>query len=185
MNNKNNTAHWPPLLIEEYFAGRTTAWGLFRDRFGVVRRQFNVSIDGTWDDETLTLVEDFVYDDGEKERRIWTIEKIGDGTYSGRADGVIGAASGRAHANTLNWRYRFALNVGTRTWHVTFDDWLFLQSDGVLINRADVTKFGFRLGEVVLVFVKQAADLSTAGDGAEAMETIVNPSGQGGGVSCL
>ncbi len=149
----------PALLIEEYFAGNTKAWGIFQDRFGRVRRQFEVEIDGTWDGETLTLVEDFLYDDGETEQRIWRIKKRGAHDYEGRADGVIGIAEGRAYGNALNWRYRFALEVGESTWNVSFDDWLFLQSDGVLINRAEVSKFGIKLGEVTLMF-RQMAEAS-------------------------
>ena len=146
----------PSLLIEDYFAGRTKAWGIFQDRFGRLRRQFEVDIEGTWDGETLTLVEDFLYDDGESERRVWSIIKPAPHTYQGRADGVIGVAEGRGYGNALNWTYRFALKVGDDTWNVTFDDWLFLQSDGVLINRAEVTKFGFKLGTVTLAFRKEA-----------------------------
>ena len=161
----------PTLLIEEYFAGQTRAWGMFQDRFGNVRRQFTVDIDGTWDGETLTLVEDFLYDDGEVEQRIWTITKTGQNTYTGQANGVIGVAEGQAFGNALNWRYRFALDVGDSTLNVTFDDWMFLQDDRVLVNRADVTKLGFRLGEVTLFFQKipgpaaarRVADLVTAG----------------------
>jgi hypothetical protein len=152
----------PTLLIEEYFAGQTKAWGLFQDRFGQLRRQFEVDIDGTWDGETLTLVEDFLYDDGETERRVWRIAKRGEHVYEGRAEGVIGVAEGLAYGNALNWRYRFALEVGDSTWNVTFDDWLFLQSDGMLINRVEVTKFGVKLGEVTLVFRKSAEPAARA-----------------------
>ena len=144
----------PRLVIEEYFAGRTKAWGIFQDRFGQLRRQFVVDIEGIWDGETLTLVEDFVYDDGETEQRIWRIKKLGEHAYEGKADDVIGIAKGLAYGNALNWTYRYGLKVGDSTWNVTFDDWLFLQSDGVLINRAAVTKFGFKLGEVTLMFRK-------------------------------
>ena len=149
----------PKLLIEEYFAGHTKAWGMFRDRFGTVRRQFEVEIDGTWDGETLTLVEDFIYDDGETEQRIWRIRKVDDHAYEGEADGVIGTAKGLAYGNALNWTYRFALKVGDSTWNVTFDDWFFLQSDGVMFNLAEVTKFGVKLGTVTLVFRKPADEV--------------------------
>ena len=144
----------PTLLIEDYFAGRTKAWGMFQDRFGTVRRQFVVDIEGTWDGETLTLVEDFVYDDGETEQRIWRIKKRGEHGYVGEADGVIGTAEGEAYGNALYWTYDFALEVGESTWNVTFDDWMFLQPDGVLINRAEVSKFGIELGQVTLAFRK-------------------------------
>ena len=146
----------PKLSLEEYFAGETRAHGLFVDRFGDLRRQFVVDIDGTWDGETLTLKEDFLYDDGEVQQRIWTIRKTGPHSYEGRAEDVIGPAAGKVYGNVLNWRYRLALKVGDSTWNVDFDDWMFLQADDVIINRAEVTKFGFKLGEVTIVFTKPA-----------------------------
>ena len=156
----------PELRIEDYFDGQTKAWGIFEDRFGTLRRQFEVEIDGTWDGETLTLVEDFVYADGETEQRIWRINKSGGHGYVGYADGVVGEAVGEAYGNALNWRYKFDLKVGDRTWTVTFDDWLFLQSDGVLINRATVTKFGILLGEVTLFFRKPDSNQADRGLGS-------------------
>lgn len=147
----------PKLLLEEYFAGKTRAHGLFVDRFGDLRRQFVVDIDGTWDGETLTLTEDFVYDDGEIQQRIWIIQKTGPHAYEGRAADVIGRATGTAYGNALNWRYKLALKVGESTWNVDFDDWMFLQDDDVIINRAEVSKFGFKLGDVTIVFSKPQA----------------------------
>ena len=144
-------------LIEEYFAGKTRAWGFFQDRFGKLRRQFVVDIDGRWDGENLTLAEDFLYDDGQRERRTWKIRKTGAHSYEGTADGVLGSAQGRRRGNMLNWRYRFALKVGANIWTVHFDDWMFLQGDGVMINRAKVTKFGVKLGEITIAFTKLPA----------------------------
>ena len=144
----------PDLLLEEYFNGTTRAWGLFEDRFGNVRRQFTVDIAGSWDGTTLTLDEHFVYADGETDRRVWTIEKTGPHSYQGRAGDVIGVANGQRHGNALNWRYDVNLKIGGRAWRVTFDDWMFLQPDGVLLNRARVSKWGVEIGEVTLVFVR-------------------------------
>jgi len=142
----------PELKIEEYFDGKVYAWGIFEDRFGNIRRQFQVEIDGTWDGKQLVLDEHFLYDDGERDRRIWTINKGSDGTYSGTADDVLGEAQGLSQGNSLNWSYELDLPVGDGTWRVTFDDWMILQEGGVLLNRAYVKKWGFRLGSVTLSF---------------------------------
>lgn len=144
----------PTLRIEDYFDGKTRAWGIFQDRFGQVRRQFTVDIEGRQEDGELVLDEQFVYADGERDERIWRIRKIDDHSYTGRADDVVGEAQGRSFGNALNWRYTLALPVADRLWNVEFDDWMFLQPDGVLINRAEVTKFGIKVGEVTLVFQK-------------------------------
>lgn len=144
----------PRLVLEEYFDGKTMAVGLFQDRFGTVRRQFVVEIEGTWDGETLTLVEDFDYSDGETERRVWTLKKLDEHRYEGKAEGVVGMASGAAYGNAFNWVYTFDLKVGDGTWRVDFDDWMFLQPGGVMINKAIVSKWGITIGEVTLAFHK-------------------------------
>jgi hypothetical protein len=144
----------PKLALEDYFEGRTKAWGIFEDRFGNLRRQFEVDIVGTWDGETLTLEEDFVYADGEIDRRVWTIEKTGPNDYRGEAADVIGTASGTTAGNAFNWQYTLALEIDGRTWHVDFDDWMFLRPGGVVINKAEVTKWGFKVGEATIFFQK-------------------------------
>ena len=148
----------PRLVLEDYFQGQTRAWGIFEDRFGNLRRQFTVDIEGTWDGERLTLVEDFVFADGEEDQRIWQIRKIDEHNYEGRADDVVGVAKGRTYGNALNWQYRMLLKVGGSEWNVGFDDWMFLQEDGVLINRANVSKLGFEIGRVTLFFKKAEAE---------------------------
>lgn len=144
----------PTLVIEEYFVGETRAWGLFEDRFGKLRRQFTVDITGSWDGENLVLDERFQYSDGERDRRVWTIRKTGPHTYEGSADDVVGTARGEARGNALNWRYDMDLKVGDGTMRVHFNDWMFLQPSGVMLNRARVTKLGFEIGEVTLAFMK-------------------------------
>lgn len=142
----------PRLVLEDYFEGKTKAWGMFHDRFGNLRREFVVDITGTWDGTTLTLDEEFDYADGEQDRRVWTIRKIDDNTYSGTAGDIIGEAQGRTFGNALNWTYDMDLKVGDGSWRVTFDDWMYLQPGGVLLNIAKVSKFGFEIGTVTLSF---------------------------------
>jgi len=144
----------PRFILEDYFQGKTRAWGMFEDRFGNVRRTFVVDIDGTWDGETLTLNEDFVYNDGETETRIWRIQKIDENTYRGTAGDIIGEAKGRSFGNALNWKYDMNLSVSGSDWRVHFNDWMFLQPDGVMLNRATASKWGFELGTVTLAFSK-------------------------------
>ena len=144
----------PVLVLEEYFAGQTKAWGVFEDRFGNLRRQFSVDINGTMNNGELVLEEKFLYDDGERDQRVWRIKHPRANVYEGRAADVVGVAKGQTFGNALNWTYEVDLKVGSGTWRVRFNDWMFLQPGGVLLNRAKVTKFGFEIGEVTLFFVK-------------------------------
>lgn len=145
----------PRLRLEEYFQGRTWAWGIFEDRFGNLRREFSVLIDGDWDGQMLVLDESFQYSDGETDHRLWVIEAMGDGTYRGSAHDVIGTAEGQVAGNALRWQYEMNLPVDGNTWKVRFDDWMFLQSDDVLINRARVSRWGFNIGTVTIFFSKR------------------------------
>lgn len=145
----------PLLILEDYFSGKTKAWGLVEDMFGRVIRQFEVDINGTWDGKILVLDEHFVFDDGEKSYRQWRITKLGAGTYEGEADDVVGLALGQSYGNALNWKYVLNLKMsGNRTIKIKFDDWMFLQSDGVLLNRAKMKKFGIGVGQISLAFKK-------------------------------
>ena len=147
----------PILKLEEYFNGKTIARGVFEDRFGNIKKSFKVFIDGSWDGKYLILKEDFIYDDGTKDYREWKLTKDQNipNHYSGYADGVIGTASGSVSGNAFNWKYGFKLKVGNSTLNVKFDDWMFLQEDGYLINIAKVKKFGITLGRVILFFEKK------------------------------
>lgn len=142
------------LVLEEYFLGETSAYGLFEDRFGKVRRQFKVDITGELEGNRLTLTENFLYDDGERETRIWEIDVLGDGRYRGTAGDVTGIAEGQVSGNAFNWKYKVDLKVGGSTWNVGFNDWMFLMEDDVLLNRAYVTRYGIEIGQVTIAFRK-------------------------------
>lgn len=147
----------PKLDLYAYFEGPTRAWGIFEDRFGRLRREFAVDIVGRrLDDERLVLEEDFSYADGETQRRVWNLRRVAPDRYEGTAEDVIGVAQGRTAGNALNWRYVLALKIGESVWNVDFDDWMFLQRDGVMINRARVSKWGIDIGEVTLTFQRGA-----------------------------
>ena len=144
--------HIPDFLPETYFLQPLTAFGVFVDRFGAIRRQFAVDITGTATDDGFILDEAFLYDDGERETRQWVITRVADGRYQGRCDDVIGHAEGHHIYNMLRWRYRFRLAMFGRKVSVHFEDVMVVHQGGVMVNRAIVSKWGLKLGEVLLSF---------------------------------
>lgn len=140
---------------EDYFLGKTFAHGFFQDRFGTVRRQFEVEIDGYMDGDILVLDEQFLYDDGERDQRVWRLEIGEDGRYTGSAGDVIGSAEGQARGNALNFKYVFELPVGDSVWQVAVDDWMLLQTETIMLNKSTVSKFGIKLGEIFISFSKE------------------------------
>lgn len=147
-------AEQPVLDLKRYFDGELVAHGIFTDRGGKVARRFVVQMTGRWNGNQGELDERFTYSDGKTERRVWRLTDLGNGRWEGRADDVVGVAQGVSAGNALNWRYTLALPVDGRVWEVQFDDWMYLVDDKVMLNKAVMSKFGIRLGEVTLSFTK-------------------------------
>ena len=143
------------LNLEEFFDSPVKAYGQFQDVFGTVRRRFEVDIDSSFDGRVLTLTEDFIYEDGSTEQRVWTLTKTGADTWEGTAPGVIGTANGEERGDTFNWQYEIDLPVPDGTMRVTFDDWMWLLSDDRVLNRAYMKRFGVDIGEVIITFEKR------------------------------
>ncbi len=145
----------PLLDLKQYFNGNLVGHGLFMDRSGQVQRRFVVTIKASWAGDVGTLDEDFVWSDGEREKRVWTLRPVAGepGRWIGTAADVKGEAKGVVAGNALNWRYTFLLKTKEgKRYDIDFDDWMFLIDDKVMLNRAVMTFWGFRVGEVLISF---------------------------------
>lgn len=149
-------AEKPALDLAQYFNGKVLAHGIFQSRSGEVVKRFAVEIDGSWNGNQGVLDERFTYSDGTKQRRVWRLTRHADGRYTGTADDVAGEASGQTSGNAFQWAYTLRLPVDGKVYDVQFDDWMYLVDDKTLLNRAVMSKFGIRLGEVTLSFQKLA-----------------------------
>ena len=149
----------PRLDLRQYFNGTVDAYGVFTDRSGKVVKRFTVVMKCTWSgpagQETGVLDEEFFYSDGTKDRRVWTLRRTAEGRYVGTAADVVGEAQGEVAGNAFRFGYTLRLPVDGRTYEVQFDDWMYLMDERVMLNKAVMSKFGIRLGEVTLSFVKR------------------------------
>lgn len=147
-------AEKPVLDLQRYFNGDVTAHGMFSDRSGKVVRRFTVLMKCSWVGDDGTLDETFSYSDGKTERRVWRLRKEANGRYTGTAGDVVGTANGQVAGNAFQWNYTLNLPVNDKVYDVQFDDWMYLMDERVMLNRAVMSKFGIRLGEVTLAFQK-------------------------------
>ena len=144
----------PRLIIEEYLSGEVKAWGILQNRSGKVTRQFSAILNGKWDGTQLILDEIFNWDDGEVQNRQWKINKIDEHNYEGTAGDVVGKAKGFSYGPAFKFEYVLLVPVKGKEMKITFDDWIFKQDEKEAINRAKMTKFGFRVADLTVVFVK-------------------------------
>jgi hypothetical protein len=148
-------AETPVLDLRKYFTGTVDAWGIFTDRSGRVVKRFTVVIDCQWQGDEGVLDEAFTYSDGTLQRRVWRLKALPNGRYEGRADDVVGMATGQTKGNAFQWQYTLALPVDGKVWEVQFDDWMYLMNDRVMLNKAVMSKLGVTLGEVTLSFSRR------------------------------
>ena len=135
---------------------------MVQDRSGKQLRRVHVAIDGDVVGDTLTLHERFVYDDGEKQQRVWRIRRTGDNRYQGTAGDIEGVASGQAAGNAFHWRYSMNVEASGSRWLLHFDDWMFLQDGSHLFNKTEMKKFGITVATVTLFFTRTTAEERTA-----------------------
>ena len=144
----------PIIKIEEYFKGNVKAWGMLQGRSGEVKRQFVADMKGEFDGQNLILDETFIWNDGEKQERRWTIKKVGDNKYEGTAPDVAGIAKGVSFGSAFKFEYQLLVPYKDTKIKIRFDDWIFKQDEKTAINKATLTKFGFKVGELTVFFVK-------------------------------
>lgn len=141
-------------MMEAFFRGRTTATGSFSAINGV-NRQFDVVLTGRVRGGTLTVREDFVYSDGERDRKTWHFVRTGPATYSGTREDVIGTTMLKVEGNTARFTYLVDLDPGPGKNVVRFFDKMVLSDDGRSItNTATVWKYLFPVARVKVAFKK-------------------------------
>jgi hypothetical protein len=145
----------PRLIIEDFLSGNVKAWGILQNRSGKVTRQFSADLNGKWDGKQLILDEKFNWSDGEVQNRQWTIDKIDEHNYVGTAGDVVGKAKGYSYGPAFKFEYVLLVPIKKKEIKITFDDWIFKQDERVAINRATMTKFGFKVAELTVMFVKE------------------------------
>ena len=151
-------AETPKLDLQQYFNGTLDGYGIVQDRSGKVLRRFTVVMQATWQGDRGQLDERFVWSDGERQHRVWTLRPGPTaGTWVGTAPDVVGEAIGQSGGNALHWRYVLKLPVKNRVYDIAFDDWMYLIDEQIMINRVKMSKFGFKVGELVISFRKRPA----------------------------
>ena len=151
MLKRNDTA---PFDLLSWLEGRSLAQGVFEDRKGRVRRRFTVEMNGRPDGNMLHLHERFVFDDGERQERTWHLARGADGSFSGRAEDSVGEAQGRFAEGVAYLSSVLTLKVGKRSVALTFDDAFYEAGPGLVINRSTMSKWGVRLGQILIQFRK-------------------------------
>lgn len=144
----NNSITFDPNV---FFNNTLIAEGFVKDRSGKMTRYFTATIEATWDEQGGVLDEVFLWNDGERQTRVWTFEPSDNGGYIGTAGDVIGTADMRFSGNAINMKYVLDVPLESgKAMAINMDDWLYQVSESTIVNVTEMTKWGFHVGEVVL-----------------------------------
>lgn len=142
----------PRFIPEEVLAKKMRGEGAIFDRFGNFQRAFVLHLEGEKKDDGVILKELLVYDTGEEETRTYTFKKDSDSSYEATSEsGLVGPAKIESVGNVLRWSYTFEVPYRGKTRHMRFDDWMFLQENGSIINRATIYWWGIRVAELYML----------------------------------
>lgn len=150
----------PKFVLEDYFNGPVKVWGIVQDRSGNVTSRFDADIIGSWQGSNGILDETFHYyekDSKQAKKRVWKIQKVNQDEYIGEAGDIVGKAKGKSYGNALRWTYEMKVPTQTKTYLLTFDDWIWAMNGDVIVNRSYLKKFGFTVAEVTIFMQKSKA----------------------------
>lgn len=154
-----HAANQPVLVPEEFFIGALTAHGVVKNRSGEVTRYFNADLCGSWAaNGTGTLDEQFLFDDGERQARTWTLKPSGTGSYQASANDTVGISTAMVSGNALFMDYVLQVTFRERPLAVTVRDRMYLVNRETIINESTLHKWGFQVGSVILTIRKNATN---------------------------
>ena len=146
----------PAIDVRHFFNGDLSAHGIVKNRSGKVIRYFNASIKASWENNIGTLDEIFYFDDGEIQKRIWTLQSDATGQLIGSANDVIGSSPLFVSGNSLFMDYVLRVPYDDDTIDLSIDDRMYRVSDNIIINESTMSKWGFDVGQIVLVIEKES-----------------------------
>ncbi len=138
---------------DKFFEGPTRSWGVMEDRAGHPKSRFRTEMMGRREGGGLVVTQDFTFEDGHRQQRVFRLRRIDDHRYEATANDVVGVSRGEAYGNVFHWEYTLALRPGNPLANVRFKLWMYLQADGeTMINRVRITKLGVTVAETTEYF---------------------------------
>ncbi|WP_149589659.1 DUF3833 family protein [Tabrizicola flagellatus] len=145
----------PPITLVSAFTGRTTGRGHFRVWLTGDERRFTARLNGTVTGRdgarVLTVVEDFAYDDGQKDRLTWVFRETGPGRWTGRREDTVGEATVIEENGLIRLSYTADFRSPSGVNRLGFQDILYALPDGSIVNDAVVTRAGIAVASVRFV----------------------------------
>jgi len=139
----------PQFDIRERLNGPIVCEGIIYGPTGRVSSRFTADFEASWDGNVGVMKEVFHYDSGNSQNREWKLTLGNDGSIKAEASDLIGVGTGqqKGSAVLLNYRIKLSEEAGGHVLDTT--DWMYLMSNGSIMNRSQFRKFGIKVAELV------------------------------------
>ena len=144
-----------PLTLVSAFKGRTTGRGVFRIRLTGDERRFTAKlygeVTGKAPARTLTVTEDFVFDDGQEDRLTWVFRETGPGRWTGKREDTVGEAEVIETDGVIRLTYTADFRSLSGVTRLGFRDIIYAAPDGTVIKDGVVSRWGLPVADVRFV----------------------------------
>jgi hypothetical protein len=139
----------PEFELRQHLNGPIKCEGVIYGPLGRVVSRFVGDFEAEWDGNKGVMKEHFLYCSGRTQDREWRLKLGNDGTVQADADDLVGTGTGVQSGSSLRLDYNIRLpkEAGGHVLGVT--DWMYLAPNGVVVNRSQFRKFGFKVAELV------------------------------------
>lgn len=141
------------LTLDQAFVGRKTGTGVFRVTLTGQERRFTARLNGklTRSGTRLTVVENFAYDDGQKDQLTWVFDRQGADGWIGRRDDTVGQAIVTEENGAVRLAYTADFKSLSGVTRLGFQDVIYRAGDGRILNDAVVSRLGIPVGKVQFI----------------------------------
>ncbi|ARE40455.1 Putative lipoprotein precursor [Rhodovulum sp. P5] len=139
----------PDIDLRRHLNGPILCEGVIYGPTGRVTSRFVADFDATWEGDKGQMTEEFTYDSGATQSRIWTFSLGNDGTIRADAPDLVGSGHGMQMGSAIHLRYRIRLPADSGGHVLDVTDWMYLMENGAIMNRSQFSKFGIKVAELV------------------------------------
>lgn len=149
----------PALDYKLLFTGKLKAYAVYFDFFGKQSNRFVIQSDGKFDKKKnrIDMKQRIIYADGTVEDgSAYAIFDDNDRSHFIYKDNMmIEEGKYSQYGNTANVKYDLRVKrSGKSDVIVSCDDWLYMVDEKTGINRISISKFGIKIGEIVMTIIK-------------------------------
>ncbi|MBO9449890.1 DUF3833 family protein [Tropicibacter sp. R16_0] len=139
----------PSFDLRQHLSGELESEGVIFGPNGRATSRFVADFTGIWNGASGELGEVFNYDNGTVQNRKWFLTLGNDGTFTAKADDILGVGQGQISGSTVRLTYSIRLTEAAGGHVLDVVDWMYLMDNGTIMNRSEMRKFGIKVAELI------------------------------------